>query len=148
MVRVGPVDPGAGFDHGVTEVIYGNGRALGDREQDVVTWAEIDLPPSPEYLDVRIQIMQHEERLFLKIQGDVPLRFDKDHIKSEAAPALKQAGAIIRSSRLKSVDVFGYTDSIGSDGYNLDLSERRARAVAQWLTSHKYMEKVPDMENI
>lgn len=137
--------PGAGFDHGVTEIIYGDGKALGDWESDVVTWVEIDLPPEPEHLDTRIQISQHEERLFIKIQGDALFDFDKDYIKREAEPALKQAGAIIRSSRLKSLDVFGYTDSIGTDNYNLDLSERRARAVANWLTSHKYMEKVPDL---
>ena len=86
-----------------------------------------------------------KKRLFLKIPGDALFDFDKANIKREAEPALKQAGAIVRSSRLKSLDVFGYTDNIGSDSYNLDLSERRARTVAQWLTSHDYMKKVPDV---
>ena len=135
--------PGAGFDHGVTEIVYGDGNALGDL--DIDTWAEIDLPPDPEHVDDRIQITQHEERLFLKIPGDALFDFDKANIKREAEPALKQAGAIVRSSRLKSLDVFGYTDNIGSDSYNLDLSERRARTVAQWLTSHDYMKKVPNV---
>jgi outer membrane protein OmpA-like peptidoglycan-associated protein len=33
------------------------------------------------------------------------------------------------------IDVYGHTDSTGSDAYNQALSERRARAVADYLTS-------------
>jgi OOP family OmpA-OmpF porin len=32
--------------------------------------------------------------------------------------------------------VGGHTDSIGSDEYNLRLSQRRAEAVAAWLAAH------------
>lgn len=32
------------------------------------------------------------------------------------------------------IDVYGHTDSTGSDAYNLDLSKRRADAVARYLT--------------
>ena len=31
------------------------------------------------------------------------------------------------------MDVYGHTDSTGSDAYNQDLSERRARSVANYL---------------
>ena len=34
------------------------------------------------------------------------------------------------------VDVYGHTDSVGSDAYNQDLSERRARSVADYLATH------------
>ena len=34
------------------------------------------------------------------------------------------------------VDVYGHTDSSGSDAYNQGLSERRAAAVADYLSSH------------
>jgi len=33
------------------------------------------------------------------------------------------------------IDIYGHTDSTGSDAYNLDLSQRRADAVARYLTS-------------
>ncbi|MEQ1463851.1 OmpA family protein, partial [Salmonella enterica] len=33
------------------------------------------------------------------------------------------------------VDVYGHTDSTGSDAYNQTLSENRARAVADYLSS-------------
>jgi outer membrane protein OmpA-like peptidoglycan-associated protein len=34
------------------------------------------------------------------------------------------------------IDVYGHTDSTGSDSYNQDLSERRATSVADYLSSH------------
>ncbi len=37
---------------------------------------------------------------------------------------------------IKAVTVNGYTDSVGSDAYNLDLSERRAQAVLAYLRDH------------
>lgn len=33
------------------------------------------------------------------------------------------------------IDVYGHTDSTGSDSYNMDLSKRRADAVARYLIS-------------
>jgi outer membrane protein OmpA-like peptidoglycan-associated protein len=45
---------------------------------------------------------------------------------------------IVNLKRLNFVDgeVGGYTDSTGSPAYNQGLSERRAGAVADYLTSH------------
>ena len=34
------------------------------------------------------------------------------------------------------IDVYGHTDSTGSDAYNQTLSERRARSVADYLAGH------------
>ena len=42
---------------------------------------------------------------------------------------------IIRTLNAESVSVQGHTDSLGADSQNLDLSTRRAIAVAQYLTS-------------
>jgi OOP family OmpA-OmpF porin len=35
----------------------------------------------------------------------------------------------------KNIVVYGYTDRIGSDGYNLKLSQDRAKSVSSFLTS-------------
>ena len=37
--------------------------------------------------------------------------------------------------RVKDIDIIGHTDSIGSDAYNMRLSERRAMAVRNFLVS-------------
>jgi OmpA-OmpF porin, OOP family len=41
-----------------------------------------------------------------------------------------------RGVSIRTVTVNGYTDSVGSDAYNLDLSERRAQAVRAYLQDH------------
>ncbi len=59
--------------------------------------------------------------------------FDKDQLKVEAR---QQLDAYIQNLELhgfKRVTVTGYCDYIGTDAYNLELSERRANAVAMYL---------------
>jgi OOP family OmpA-OmpF porin len=61
--------------------------------------------------------------------------FDKANIKSEFRPVLDEAARILADNPNVRVTVEGHTDSIGSDAYNQRLSERRARAVKQYLVS-------------
>jgi OOP family OmpA-OmpF porin len=54
---------------------------------------------------------------------------DSDHLKPESAPVLKQIGdALTKNPGLK-LEIDGYTDSVGNADHNLDLSNRRAKAV-------------------
>lgn len=65
-------------------------------------------------------------------RGDLPkilFEFDKDAITPESAPTLDLIAEVLtRNSKLK-VIILAHTDSIGTEEYNLDLSERRARSV-------------------
>ena len=38
------------------------------------------------------------------------------------------------------VVVEGHTDAVGNDAYNMDLSEKRAKAVRDWLVAQHYLE--------
>lgn len=127
--------PGAGVGHGVTEIVYGNGNALGA----VTTVPEIDVLPSPEDLSVKVQITAKDDALVIKIHGDALFDVDKDNIKADAELELKQAGAIIRSNRPRRVLIDGHTDGKEEHAYNIGLSDRRAKAVARWLVSHRYV---------
>lgn len=64
--------------------------------------------------------------------GDLPkilFEFDKDEITPESAPTLDLIAEVItRNDKLKVV-ILAHTDSIGTEEYNEDLSERRARSV-------------------
>jgi OOP family OmpA-OmpF porin len=61
--------------------------------------------------------------------------FDKSNIKREFQPVLDEAAQILRDNSNVKVMIEGYTDSIGTEAYNQRLSERRARAVRQYLIS-------------
>jgi len=72
----------------------------------------------------------------LTVQNDVLFDFDKAELRAEASEALQRVAEIIRQRRPRQVRILGHTDSLGSDEYNLSLSQRRARSVEQWLAAN------------
>jgi len=62
--------------------------------------------------------------------------FDKATLRPDAVAILSEAAEILRRYPELRVEVAGHTDSIGTDAYNQGLSERRARAVYDYLTSN------------
>jgi outer membrane protein OmpA-like peptidoglycan-associated protein len=63
----------------------------------------------------------------------VHFAFNKYNIRPADAAVLDEATATLKQNPNVRVDVNGYTDSIGSADYNLRLSDRRARAVVDYL---------------
>jgi len=62
--------------------------------------------------------------------------YDKASLQKGAKPILDAAAEKIKANpEIKSVTITGHTDRIGSDKYNQKLSERRAKMVADYLTS-------------
>lgn len=55
--------------------------------------------------------------------------FDSDKIKPNFEPALENAVEVLHINPDLNVQIQGHTDSYGSDDYNQNLSERRAKAV-------------------
>ena len=62
--------------------------------------------------------------------------FDKATLKPEAKVVLNEAAALLNQHERVVVEVAGHTDSTGSDAYNQGLSERRANAVADYLSAN------------
>ncbi|MGA2119750.1 MAG: OmpA family protein [Bryobacteraceae bacterium] len=73
----------------------------------------------------------------IALPGDVLFDFDKSDLKPSAVSALQRAKAIIQRYADRPLLIAGFTDSIGSDEYNMWLSDRRAKAVMKWLTDQK-----------
>jgi outer membrane protein OmpA-like peptidoglycan-associated protein len=63
---------------------------------------------------------------------DVLFEFGKSSLTSEASTKVRDIADILDGQRVRNrpVSVEGHTDSIGGDGYNRRLSERRAQTVA------------------
>jgi len=62
--------------------------------------------------------------------------FDKSKLRPDAVAILNEAIEVLKKYPELKVEVAGHTDSIGTDAYNQKLSERRAKAVYDYLTSN------------
>lgn len=67
----------------------------------------------------------------------VYFEFDSAILKPEAMDVLDNLGEALTSGELSGYrfELAGHTDAVGSDAYNLDLSERRAKAVLDYLVT-------------
>jgi outer membrane protein OmpA-like peptidoglycan-associated protein len=65
----------------------------------------------------------------------IPFDFDSAKLTTEARATLDDAAADLEQGRRYLVDIYGYTDTIGSDDYNDVLSARRANEVLRYLTN-------------
>lgn len=94
----------------------------------------------PRPMDQRIETLQSETiASSLQAEGAVALYgllfdTDKAELKAESEPQLIEMVRFLKDNDVK-VHVVGHTDSQGKLDYNLDLSERRAKAVAAALVS-------------
>jgi outer membrane protein OmpA-like peptidoglycan-associated protein len=68
--------------------------------------------------------------------SDVLFGFNQATLKPETKEKLAKMSGILLAYPTLHVNVEGHTDSIGSDDYNLKLSQRRADAVRDYLTSN------------
>jgi len=75
-----------------------------------------------------------EVEAVIELEG-VYFDFDKATIKPEGKVVLNEAAALLQKHERVVVEVAGHTDSTGTDAYNQGLSERRANAVRDYLTS-------------
>jgi outer membrane protein OmpA-like peptidoglycan-associated protein len=82
--------------------------------------------PSPDVLKRR------QENFELK-----PIYFDHDEsiVKTEFHDYLNEMIEILEGIHDLRIKVIGHTDAVGTDEYNIGLSERRARAIKEFFTS-------------
>jgi outer membrane protein OmpA-like peptidoglycan-associated protein len=94
------------------------------------------VPPEPE----PIRITAKDDSFVVVLTGDVLFDFNKADLKPAADRPLEQAWIKIKANpRRRLIYINGHTDSVGDDGYNMRLSEQRARAVAQWFFRRGYL---------
>jgi outer membrane protein OmpA-like peptidoglycan-associated protein len=72
----------------------------------------------------------------IKILKRVYFATNKDVIKKRSYPILDAVAAVLRTNpQVELVRIGGHTDDMGKDDYNLDLSQRRADAVRDYLVA-------------
>ncbi|MGO1749426.1 MAG: OmpA family protein [Marinobacter sp.] len=90
-----------------------------------------------EMLRKRMEELQAErtDRGMVLTLGDVLFDLNKADLKSSGEQTIGRLAQFMREYEDRRVRVEGYTDSTGNDGYNQELSERRAQSVRDALVS-------------
>lgn len=112
----------------------GNWQKPGEIQQPKGTWqvpGEIQKPGE-------IQRVEERCRRRLVVAADALFAFDQATLSPEAEKTLAELGPQL-AKESGSIAVEGHTDAKGDEDYNRKLSERRARAVRDWLAAHSFL---------
>lgn len=74
-----------------------------------------------------------ENLLLVRFDSDVLFDVDSALLTSDSQSALNEAAAVFLEYRKTAIIAQGHTDSTGSESYNQELSERRSKAVMNYL---------------
>jgi outer membrane protein OmpA-like peptidoglycan-associated protein len=81
-----------------------------------------------------VNVIRDGDNLVLDMPSEVTFGVDSANIDAGFRNTLDQVASTLTQYEKTYVDVMGHTDSTGSDAYNQTLSERRASAVADYLS--------------
>ena len=107
------------------------GAVIGDKFDDQIR--ELDEQTAGSGVDV--EEIGDQDAILVRLPDGVTFATNSANINANfRAPLKTVADSLIRYPD-SLIDVYGFTDTTGSVGYNQDLSERRAQAVADYLVS-------------
>ena len=84
-------------------------------------------------LENLIVMVEEQDRTDLTIGSDILFAFDSSVIRESAKPTLNKVIRALANNPDESLHIEGHTCDIGTDEYNMGLSERRAEAVKEYL---------------
>jgi outer membrane protein OmpA-like peptidoglycan-associated protein len=84
-----------------------------------------------------VSVTREGDNIILNMPSNITFATDQADIKPHFFEVLNSVAIVLKEFNQSLVDVNGFTDSDGSDEHNIDLSQRRADAVAQYLISQR-----------
>lgn len=97
-------------------------------QREYLRQQERDFRQIPEF-----QVQLKEDRLIVEIPNRVLFDFDSYSLRYESREDLNQVARILSRYPDTNILVMGHTDSVGNKSYNQQLSESRAKTVADYL---------------
>jgi outer membrane protein OmpA-like peptidoglycan-associated protein len=83
-----------------------------------------------------VDVVRKGDNITLDMPGGVTFAFNSSDLNAQFYPVLDKVAATLAEYDKTVIEVAGHTDSVGSDAYNQQLSEKRAGSVAAYLSSH------------
>lgn len=82
-----------------------------------------------------VQVVRQGDDLLLNIPSGINFAYNSATVEPQFRTTLDKVASVLSDYNQTYIDVYGHTDSTGSDSYNQGLSERRAISVADYLSS-------------
>ncbi|WP_428969530.1 OmpA family protein [Sphingomonas sp. Xoc002] len=82
-----------------------------------------------------VQVVRQGDDLLLNLPSGITFAYNSAQVQPQFRQTLDQVADILSQYKQTYIDVYGHTDSTGSDAYNQRLSEQRATSVADYLAS-------------
>ncbi|HEU4961340.1 MAG TPA: OmpA family protein [Sphingomonas sp.] len=82
-----------------------------------------------------VRVTRQGDNLVLNMPSNVTFAYDSATVQPQFQATLDQVAQVLSQYNETYIDVYGHTDSTGSEAYNQQLSERRADSVAAYLES-------------
>ena len=82
-----------------------------------------------------VSVTRQGDQIILNMPSNITFATDQSDANAAFYPTLNSVALVLKRYNQSLVDVYGHTDSTGSDTYNLTLSQQRAQSVASYLIS-------------
>lgn len=130
-----------------TEEQLRNAEQKAEQQQEEIARLQQELEAQKEQYEERLQETEDccneleklkRTQLEVEFEGEltgVNFAFDSSELLPDARPILNNAVRLLRTHPDVDVEIQGHTDSVGTEEYNQNLSQRRAESVRQYLIS-------------
>jgi outer membrane protein OmpA-like peptidoglycan-associated protein len=129
------VDDGAGGVLAGAAVGAAAGAGVGHYMDNQQREMEAALAEEQARHDLEVQRLK-DETLKIDIASEVSFDFDSASLKSAFMPTLQKVSDILVRYPHTVIHVVGHTDSVGSESYNMELSQRRSQSVVDYFVAN------------
>ena len=82
-----------------------------------------------------MEVVRQGDEIILNMPSAITFAFDRYDIQPQFQTTLNEVAQTLSAYPSTYIDVYGHTDSIGTDAYNMTMSQNRAQSVANYLSS-------------